>query len=189
MFKRPRTWLLAGLVSGLLLIWYGIGLAMWTDQQVMFYNAGLQLYKQGDLENAYKAFELSVTVYKRGQNMTYWQRLIYPKPSAELAALADFQKGKVLIRAQQIPAAVDAFKESLQINPGNGYSGISVDDANRLKSEAYTVKYDLELLFKNNPEQAEKQGKGKPGKGNNGSKPVPGNDPSTAPGKGNRDDI
>jgi hypothetical protein len=96
----------------------------------------------------------------------------------------------VLIRAQQIPAAVDAFKESLMINPGNGYTGMSVDDANRMQAEAYTVKYDLELLFKNNPDQAQKQGKGKPKDGDGqGGKPVPGNDPGSQPGKGNRDDI
>ncbi len=116
--------------------------------------------------------------------------MIYPEPSAEVAALADFQKAKALIRAQQVPAAVDAFKESLYINPGNGYDSIGLSDAQRMEAQAFVVKYDLEQLFKNNPDQAQQQGKGKgKDKGKDGNKPVPGNDPGTKPGKGNRDDI
>jgi hypothetical protein len=191
MLRNKRTWLIAGLVAGLLLIWYGLGLAMWRDTQVLYYNAGLQAYRTGDLPHAAQFFDQSVALYKRSQNRTYMQRLIYPQPSAEVAALADFQKAKTLIRAQQIPAAVDAFKESLVINPGNGYGDLVLSDAQRMEAQAYVVKYDLEQLFKNNPDQAQKQGKGK-GKGDGkqkGDKPVPGNDPGTQPGKGNRDDI
>jgi hypothetical protein len=164
-----------------------------AHQQVMFYNIGVQLYQQGDLEHANQAFDLSVNLYKRGQRMTYLQRLVYPKPNAEIAALASFQKAKVMIRAQQLPAAVDAMKLSLMINPGDGYSGIALDDAQRLHEQAMVVKYDLELLFKNNESLAKAQGKGEPKKGDGdgppGDKPVPGTDPSTKPGKGNRDDI
>ena len=191
MFSMKRSrWLLAGLFAGIILIWYGLGMATWRDEQVVYYNAGVELYKQGDLEHAYKAFDLSANVYVRDQQRTYLQRLVYPKPSQELAAQAMFQKGKVLIRAQKLKPAVEAFKDSLMLNPGNGYSGISVDEANRMHDEALTVKYDLEELFKNNPELAKGEGKGKPKKGDGeGRKPVPSQDPGTKPGKGNRDEI
>ena len=191
MFKRKR-WLLAGLLAGLMLIWYGVGLATWRDSQVMLYNLGLQSYTRGDIPHAVQFFDLSLTVYKRSQQRTYWQRIVYPKPSAEIAALADFQKGKALIRAQQLKPAVAAFKESLLINPGNGYTGISLEDSQRMHDQAMVVKYDLELLFKNNPALAQGEGKGKPQKGDGdgeGNKPVPGQDPGTKPGKGNRDDL
>jgi hypothetical protein len=190
MLRNKRTWLIGGLVAGLLLLWYGLGLAMWRDTQVLYYNAGLQAYRTGDVPHAVQFFDQSVAIFKRSQNRTYMQRLIYPQPSAEVAALADFQKAKALIRAQQIPAAVDAFKESLFINSGNGYESIALGDAQRMEAQAYVVKYDLEQLFKNNPDQAQQQGKGKgKGKPGKGDKPVPGNDPGTQPGKGNRDDI
>ena len=191
MFSTKRSrWLLAGLFAGIVLIWYGLGMATWRDQQVGYYNAGIELYKQGDLEHAYKAFDLSANAYGRDLQRTYLQRLVYPKPSQELAALAMFQKGKVLIRAQKLKPAVQAFEDSLMLNPGNGYSGISVDEASRMHEQAMTVKKDLEELFKNNPELAKGEGKGKPKPGDGkGNKPVPSQDPSTKPGKGNRDEI
>lgn len=191
MFRMKRNyWLLAGLLAGLMLIWYGLGLAMWRDAQTTYYNVGLQAYKNGDLPTAVMAFDRSVSIYKQGQRLTFFQKLVYPKPSAEIAAQADFQKAKALIRAQQLPAAVDAMKESLYINPGNGYVGVSYEDAERMHKQAMDVKYDLELLFKNNPELAKGQGKGKPKDGDgDGRNPVPGTNPGNKPGKGDRNDI
>ena len=76
---------------------------------------------------------------------------------------------------------------------GNLYVGedLTEQEYQLLREAAMVVKYDLELLFKNSPEQAEKQGKPKPGKGkpDKGDKPVPGEDPGNMPGKGNRDTI
>ena len=110
-----------------------------------------------------------------------------------LAAQASFQKAKSLLRANQAAPAVQAFKESLELNSGNLYLGrdLTEKEYQAFREAALIVKYDLELLFKNNPEQAQKQGKGKgkPGDGKKDGKPVPGEDPGAMPGKGNRDTI
>jgi hypothetical protein len=76
------------------------------------------------------------------------------------------------------------------LNPGNVFpTGTTQADAERMRAESLVVKYDLELLFKNNPSLAQQQGKGK-GKGQGkGDKQVPGTEPGKQPGKGNRDDI
>jgi len=188
--KRNR-WFLAGLIAGLLLLFYGLGLAMWQSPQVYYYDLGLKQYTDGDLPHAVQSFDRSLAAFKASaRNRTWLERFVYPKPDRELAALADFQKGKVLIRAQQGQPAVDALEESLMLNAGNGYGDdVSKADAVRMHEEALAVKYDLELLFKNNPSLAQQQGKGK-GKGQGkGDKQVPGTEPGKQPGKGNRDDI
>ena len=102
-----------------------------------------------------------------------------------------FNKGKALLQTRQGPQAVEAFKESLRLNPGNIYEGLSSQEIEQLKEEALVVKYDLELLFKSRPQLAQQQGRGQgKQKGNQkGNQQVPGNEPGSQPGKGNRDDI
>lgn len=187
--KKRNRWLLAGLIAGLFSLYYGLGLALWRSPQVEYYNLGMQAYTQGDMQTAAKAFDRSFAAYRGSQDRTWLQRFVYPKPDPELAALAQFEKGKALIRLQQLPQAVDALKTSLKLNPGDGYAGMSVEDANRMHEEALNVKYDLELLFKNNPNLAQQEGKGKGNGQQQGNKPVPGTDPGSQPGKGNKDDI
>jgi tetratricopeptide (TPR) repeat protein len=190
--KRNR-WLAAGLVLGVVLLYYGLGLALWGNAQVDNYNLGLQAYTQGDLPHAAAYFDRSISAYKQAQHRDWIERFVYPKPDRELAAQANFQKAKVLIRAQQMPAAVDALKESLMLNPGNVFpDGTTLADAQRMRAEAKVVKYDLELLFKANPQLAQAQGKGQGQQGQQGqqgNQQVPGTEPGKQPGKGNRDDI
>jgi len=190
--KKRNRWLLAGLISGLVLLYYGLGLAVWGNAQVDYYNLGLQAYTGGDLPHAAQFYDRSISAYRQAQHYGWIERFVYPKPDKELAAQANFNKAKVLIRAQQLPAAVDALKESLMLNPGNVYpEGATLADAQRMRAEAKVVKYDLELLFKANPQLAQGQGKGQgKGQGNQpGNQQVPGTDPGKLPGKGNRDDI
>lgn len=104
--------------------------------------------------------------------------------------MAYFHKGKAHLQNRQAEQCVEAFKESLRLNPGNLYlDQLSPEELSVLKEEALVVKYDLEMLFKSRPDQAQQQGKGK-GKGKgNGNQQAPGNEPGSQPGKGNRDDI
>lgn len=189
--EKRNLWLLALLVAGCLMLGYGYQLATWQNLQYDYYNVGLQAYEQGDIKTAVEMFDRSMNQYKRESKAGWLHRFIYPAPSRELAAQAAFHKAKALLRARQAEPAVEAFKESLRLNPGNGYSGMSLSDAQRMEAEAMVVKYDLELLFKNQPQLAQGQGKGKgnkPGQPGDG-KPVPGDDPGSKPGKGNKDDI
>ena len=188
-----RMAVIATVIVGALIFTGGLYLNAWRDAQYALYNQGLSAYRSGDVQVAIKYFDQSLAVYKTRRQSTWIERFIYPKPDKELAAQASFQKAKSLLRANQAAPAVQAFKESLELNSGNLYLGrdLTEKEYQAFREAALIVKYDLELLFKNNPEQAQKQGKGKgkPGDGKKDGKPVPGEDPGAMPGKGNRDTI
>ncbi len=132
-------------------------------------------------------------MYKsRMRNQTWSDRFLYPKPDRRAAAQAAFHKGLALLKAKQGEAAVEAFHLSLVLNPGNMYQGtLSAKDQEAAREEANTVKYDLMLLFKSQPQLAQGQGKGKgkPGDKPGDGKPVPSDDPSTKPGKGDKNKM
>jgi hypothetical protein len=197
-FSKSRLWLLAILVGGLLVGGFGFRLLTWQDAQAAYYNVGLTMYQtaqdEDGMKGAIEAFDRSVAVYKQRVRASSWmERFLYPAPSRERAALAQFHKAKALLRLRQAEPAVEAFKESLRLNPGNDYANVpgfeqvTKEDVVRLEEQALQVKYDLELLFKNNKQQAEGQGKGK-GKGKpqpgQGKKQAPGQEPGDQPGKG-----
>lgn len=191
-FARRMT-VIATVIAGALLFSAGLYLYQWRDAQYALYNQGMTAYRSGDLQVAIKNADQSLAVYKSRRSSTWMERFIYPKPDKELAAQAAFLKAKALLRANQPAPAVQSFQESLELNSGNLYGrDLTEKEFQEFREAAMIVKYDLELLFKNNPEQAQKQGKGK-GKGDgekkDGAKPVPGDDPGNMPGKGNRDTI
>jgi tetratricopeptide (TPR) repeat protein len=188
-----RMAVIATVIIGALIFSYGLYLYSWRDAQIAQYNQGIAAYRSGDHQVAVKYFDTSLSTYKGRQDLNWMERFIYPKPDKELAALASFHKAKSLLRLNQAPPAVQAFKESLELNSGNLYLGrdLTEKEYQVFREAAMVVKYNLELLFKNDPQQAQKQGKGK-GKGNGppqDGKPVPGDDPGSMPGKGNRDTI
>jgi tetratricopeptide (TPR) repeat protein len=191
--RKRRRWALAIVtLLGVLLLLGAEWVGSYRSPQVSYYNQGIELANQGDVDGAIAAFDKSIGAYKQAQDHTGMAELLLPGPSLEYAALAHKQRGILFILKQKPDQAVLAFKESLKLNPGDSYpAGISASVANRLREQAYVVKYDLELLFKKNPEQAKGEGKGKPqeGDGQGQPKPAPGNDPGKLPGKGNRDDI
>jgi len=169
----------------------------WTSPQVTAYNRGTALYEQalttGDpeaVEKAVKSFDQSLDAYRRAQNPGWLESKFLPPPSTEYAAMAHAKKAILMLLLQKPDLAVREFKESLKLNTGDSYQGVTSAEANRLREQAYEVKYNLELLFKKNPSQAQKEGKGQGKPGDKpGQKPQPGNDPGKMPGKGNRDDI
>lgn len=188
--KRRRTALAIVTVLGVLLLFGAEWVATWRSPQVAYYNQGIELIEQGDVDGALKAFDRSVEAYRMQQNRNTLEKLLLPDPSLEYAALAHKQRAILFILKQKPDQAVLAFKESLKLNTGDSYTGTDAELNNRLREQALIVKYDLELLFKKNPDQAKGEGKGKgDGKGQGQPKPAPGNDPGRLPGKGNRDDI
>lgn len=162
----------------------------------VYYNQGVELYLQGDAENALKAFDQSIASYNRASRQSgfegWMNRQLYGAPSTEIAALAYAKKGQLLIVLQKADQAVLAFKSSLALNAGdNLYEGVSLSEEQKLREQAFVVKYNMELLFKKNPSQAKKEGKGqgKPGEGKPGDQQNPGDQPGSKPGKGNKNDI
>ncbi|MBX9673679.1 MAG: hypothetical protein K2X70_09570 [Candidatus Obscuribacterales bacterium] len=192
---RKRVVVILTVLVGIASIAFGLHLYSWRDAQVEFYNRGLVAYRTGDVQQAIKFFDQSLSVYKSRVNREGWQeRVLYPAPDRGMAAQAAFHKAKALLYARQAKPAVQAFQESLELNPGNLYQGRGLSQREVLEAEetAKIVKYDLELLFKNDPSQAQQQGKGKgkgQGKPDPNGKPVPSDDPGKQPGKGNRDAI
>lgn len=191
LLRNRKLRLFAALVAGLFLLYGGFKLSVWSDPQSYYYNQGLKLYaNQQDPLKAAQLFDRSMAAYREAGNQDWIHRFLYPEPNTELAALAQFQKAKALLRAQKAKEAVEAFETSLVLNPGNGYpSTVSKTDAERMHEEAMVVKYDLEQLFKSQPQLAKQQGKGK-GKGQ-GNQPqrVPGQNPQNGAGKGNPNKI
>lgn len=197
-FSKSRLWLLAVLVGGLLVGGFGFRLLTWQDEQTAYYNVGVTMYQTATdadgMKAAVEALDRSVAVYKsRTRSSTWLDRFLYPAPSRDRAALAQFHKAKALLRLRQAEPAVEAFKESLRLNPGNdfanvpGFEQLTKEEIVALEKAALEVKYDLELLFDNNKQQAEGQGKGQ-GKGKpqpgQGKKQAPGKEPGDQPGKG-----
>lgn len=199
-FIKIKSWKRLGMtvLAGVLLLGLGFHLLLWPDSQVSYYNEGLQAYRTGNSQEAVQLFDRSLAVYKKRSSDSWLERFVYPAPNREYASYASFHKAKALLFLKQGKPAVEAFKESLRYNPGNGFENldgfkhISIEDANRLHAHAKVVKYDLELLFKNNKQLAQGQGKGEgkpqPGDGD-GKKQVPGKQPGDKPGKGNKDAI
>jgi len=190
-FAARRTmWLVVALLAGALLLGGGYQLLTWKSPQVANYNLGIKAYENGDMPQAIQFFDKSIAAYRESTRASWTHRFIYPQPDKELAAMAYFQKGKAHLQNRQAELCVESFKESLRLNPGNLYlDQLSPQELSLLKEEALVVKYDLEMLFKSRPDQAQQQGKGK-GKGKgNGNQQAPGNEPGSQPGKGNRDDI
>jgi tetratricopeptide (TPR) repeat protein len=189
--KKRNRWLGLGSLIGALMLLCALHLLTWKNVQVEDFNAGLTAYQAGDMQKAVQLFDKSVAAYKGALASENSVRdYIYPAPNRSVAARAQFQKAKALLQLKQGPAALDAFKESLLLNPGNGYNDMLLSVAKRMEAEARYTQYDLELLFKNNPAMAQQEGKGKgKGKGQPGNSQVPGTEPGNMPGKGDRNNI
>lgn len=191
---RKRRRIAIGIVTalGVLLLVAASLVATYRDPQVAYYNQGLEAAQNGDMGNALKALDKSIAAYQQELDRTPVEKLLLPPPSLELAALAHKQRALIYIMSQKPEDAIKAFKESLKLNPGDIQDErCDPATAKRLYNEALVVKYDLELLYKKNPQQAKGEGKGQPqpGDGKGQPKPAPGNDPGKLPGKGNKDDI
>jgi tetratricopeptide (TPR) repeat protein len=161
--KNKRTrWLVVGLIAGLIALTGGLTFATWKNTQVSYYDAGISAYQHGHMQSAVVLFDESLSAYHQDLNRDWFEQAVYPAANRELAALADFQKGEALLQMKQDAAAVQAWEESLQLNPGNGpsYASLSPSDANRMHEEALVVKYNLEKLLLNNPKLVQVQGNG-----------------------------
>lgn len=192
--KQDRWYLLATFV-GMLMLAGGFKLLAYPDVQVRAYNVGVTIYKkesatpEGSMTKAIKFFDLSLHTYKTGQKAPWLERFIYPYPSTEVAARANFQKAKALLLNRQAEQCAEAFQEGLRLNPGNNYKGFFWESFVPLIDLHLVTAYDLELLYKARPDIAQAQGKNKGKKPGPPAEPEPADDPTSAAGKGNPDDI
>ena len=184
--RRRVIFLAVLLLSGLLIFSKGVELSSWRSPQIELYNQAMAAYENGDLDSAVKLFDSSIAAYEQElAEQDVIHNLIYGTPSRELAALANFQKGKSLLLMKKVRPAIEAFMESLRLNPGDDYTalGVKTEDVQRMFDQALIVKYDLELLFRANQSQAQESDQGQPAQpADKGDKPVPGSPQSGPPG-------
>jgi len=191
------------LIAGAALFLQGWRLDQWRDEYVEEYNAGLAAYlryptsKNGkDLEEALAKFAKTRSIYDQSLGTESKAFAWYPRVDRRLAALADFQQGKIYALLGDAEKTVEAWKSSLAINPGNDYAPedwgwMLSSRARLLANEANDTRYNLEHLFKNNKSQAQSQGKGGQGKQrqtrqqSRGQQPQPGDRPGQK-GKSNK---
>jgi hypothetical protein len=196
--KRLKTILIVS--AGFLLLGFGVFTALWQDAQAITFNSGLQAYiyaqtagkdnpknpvktaedRQKALKHAAEMFDLSTQVYGLESNNSWLQRFLFPHPDSLLAARASFREGNCLLWLGDEKAAVAAYKQYLQLNPG----GIN-DTAS---GDTYTDQHNLEIVYNHNPALQQAEGKGQ-GKGNQdggqkGKQQAPG-DPSNQAGHSN----
>ena len=190
--RKSTLALAAVMLLGAGTLHYAFRLAHWQNEQINAYNFGIAATAHGNAPLAQLAFRASIRQYQEASHAPWVVRVFYPHPNREYAALAYFQLGKAYMGTYDAQLAVEAWKQSLRLNPGNGYSNISYDDANRLHVEAMYVKHALKQLFKQYPNLANQQGKGAgTGQGDDGSPAshVPGDDPASGAGKGDPNDL
>ncbi|MBS1954298.1 MAG: tetratricopeptide repeat protein [Cyanobacteria bacterium SZAS-4] len=187
MLMRKRSkWVLLSWIFGFLLLRLAITVSHYSDDQSLLYNQGLLAAQQGDVDQAVSLFTKSQAAYdsEQLQQQSQWLlRLVYPAADRGLSAQAGFQMAKLFLQAGQLPRAVHAFNQSLQLNPGNDYEALDSSAAERLRRAAMVVKYDLELLYVASKDQMQmpSQSSGPP---NDGDPQSSGRDPSNDPGKG-----
>ena len=165
-----------------------------------------------DIDTTVKVFGASIQAYvQQLQHPNPVEQYLLPPASQELAALAAMHQGILLIMKKKPEDAIKALKMSIMLADSNMAIDemFNVDDMlqpngaadqsaarKRLAAVKLKAQYNLELLFKKNPSQAAKEGKGQGQKGDqpgdpSQGKPDPDQDPSKAnpPGKNNRDRI
>lgn len=164
-------------LSGVLLVAAGWRLSHFEDRQSVTYNDAMRLYlelpqskhKLEDADAAMQKFDEVVQFFRDSQQApeerSWWRDLLLPQPDRRLAALARFQQGKIALSKRDVPGAVDAWKDSLFLNPGNDRTWLRLQQRFRsddwLNEEANHTRYNLESLFQKNKSQAQREGKGK----------------------------
>jgi tetratricopeptide (TPR) repeat protein len=193
-----RLGLFAVTLLGILVAAGGLWLLRFQDRQAIAYNEGVALYKTGQFEPAIAAFDKSLSLYERAGRRKWHERFLFPPASRELAALAAFHRGNALITSKNFERAVDSYKESLKLNPGNDYANLAgfqtlgKEDSARLIHQALLAKHNLELLLKSEAlELSEQDGKGdkKKNEEEDDKEQVPMQAPGAQPGKGGNEDI
>lgn len=189
--KNPRSWVIASFLLGLVLTF--TGWTWWEHQtpQTQWYNRGLIAYNTGNYDLAVANFDKSITAFQQAEGEK--KDAFHAPASVEMAALAQFHKFKALLKMKNGKLALIAIKESLKLTTSynlNRYQ-LSESELKRIGEQRIIVQTDLEILFRQQQQMAEGEGKGKGQK--QGDKPgdKQSEDPANGPnsGKSNRDAL
>lgn len=161
------------------------GLKLWFSQSEQWrqYQLGWLAYRASQYQMAVDYFDQS---YENYQRLRFSTDPSTPPASLELAELAMHFKGLALVKQGTeggAKLAVLAFKEALKLTTvyeldASGLN-LSRSTVRKLEADRNITKQDLEILFHNQPQKAQKEGKGRGDKGEKGDKQ------SEDPSKGN----
>lgn len=206
--KLIKSWRFIALtllaLIGVGLYFGSVKLKTWENPQVVAYNQGVVALNEGKVDEAMVAFDKSLDLHRSMARRDSLDAFLYPGRSNEIAALALSKKAILFIIKQKPEQAIKAFKDSITLNPGGTDvklvqrvlegQEITPADVERLAGQSWDVKHNLELMFKKNPSQQQKEGKGKgEGKGEkdgkDGKEPAQGSKPGPGSGSGNPNAI
>lgn len=189
--KNPRSWVILSFLVGFALTM--TGWVWWESQtpQTQWYNKGLIAYNTGNYDLAVQNFDRSVVEFNANDSTE--SSAIKAPASVEMAALAQFHKFKALLKMKNAKLAVVAIKESLKLTTEMNLKRYALpqSDLRRIQEQRIDAQTDLEILFKQQEQMAQQEGKGgnKPGQPQQGDKQSedPGNQPGS--GKGNKNQL
>jgi len=189
--KSPRSWVIISFLVGFALTMTGW---VWWEQQTpqtQYYNKGLIAYNTGNWDLAVRHFDRSVAEFNSADSAD--KSVLKAPASVEMAALAQFHKFMALLKMKNAKLAVDAIKESLKLSSEMNLKKYQLSDSElrRIQEQRFDAQTDLEILFKQQEQMAQGEGKNgnKPGQPQPGDKPAddPGNQQGS--GKGNRNQL
>lgn len=180
--KNPRSWVIISFLLGFMLSM--TGWVWWELQtpQTQWYNRGVIAYNTGNYDLAVNNFDKSIAEFAKDPNT----KGAFTAPnSVEMAALAQFQKFKALLKMKNGKLAVIAIKEALKLSTDLNLAKYKLSDTQlqKIKEDRIVFQTDLEILFHQQKDLQEQEGKGKGNKpGQPGDKPA--DDPSKGSGSG-----
>lgn len=182
---RLKVGKVVSILAGAAMLYGAITLMSVRSNQVDLYNQALTDMKKGEIADSLKGFDASINAYKADLKRSELENLVLPESRRYLAARAYFHKANLLLQVRKPKEAVEAYKESLRLNPGNEYLGLSDKNAQVMNADSRYTAHNLELLFKSGQGgSGQGKGKGKPGDKEGKQGQDPSQDPSSRPGSG-----
>lgn len=172
----------AAIAGGALIVTTGYRLQHYQSSVVVLYNDAVTRIGQGDATNGVKQLDAVVEAYRAQTQRERLIALILPPPRQDLAALALFQKGNLLVMMKKTQEASEAYQEGLRINPADTPQTPAL-----LEKIALDTRYNLELLMHSGQAHGQGQGNGT-GQPGPGKKPGDGQQNIDQPSSGHSND-
>ncbi len=188
MYKKIKVLLCASL--GVMAIGCGIWLLNARSAQVDLYNQAMEALDRHDMPATLKLLDASSVAYQAESNRGWLGKLVLPAPRKDIEARAQFHKGVALVQSNKGKDAINAFWQSLRVNPGNRYTGLTSEEAALWYNDALQAKANIEKLYRAGQGDGRAKGKqGRQGQPQPGEKRDPGQQPSPGPGKQGRNTL
>jgi hypothetical protein len=188
----PRVMVLTSFLIFAVGILTGVYYCFNQTDQWRHYMLGRMAYTATQYDTAIDDFDLSYSDYQ--QMVSAGQSVFSAPPSLEMAELSQHFKALALVKEGtegSMKMAVLTFKEALRLTTADALKAAGLDEnmVRKIGRDRSFTQQDLEILFHNQPKQAEKEGKGraKPGDGSGDKKS---DDPAgNQAGKENREQL